>query len=77
MAAVLLWPEVTVNGTFDAVELVITSEGLQSGVLEPSVVKANASIVYVTGPALGGEGVWLAAGAKAPTLGFIAGTIIV
>ena len=45
VAAVLLWPEVTVNGTLDAVELVFTSDGLQSGVLEPSVVNANASIV--------------------------------
>jgi hypothetical protein len=45
VAAVLLWPEVTVNGTFDEVELVFTSDGLQSGVLEPSVINANASIV--------------------------------
>ena len=45
MAAVLLWPDVTVNEEFVAVELVFISEGLQFGVLVPSVVNANASIV--------------------------------
>lgn len=45
MAAVLLWPEVTVNGVFAAVELVCISDGLQFGVLVPSVVNARASIV--------------------------------
>ena len=45
MAAVLLMPEVAVNGVFVSVELVCISDGLQSGVLVPSVVKARASIV--------------------------------
>ena len=45
MAAVLVWPEVAVNGLFVAVELVFISEGVQSAVPVPSVVKADASIV--------------------------------
>ena len=45
VAAAALVPEVTVNGVFVAVELVCISEGLQSGVLVPSVVNVKASIV--------------------------------
>ena len=45
VAAALLIPEVTFNGAFVVVELVLSSEGLQSGVLAPSVVNAKASIV--------------------------------
>jgi hypothetical protein len=56
VAAVLLMPEVTVSGVFAVVELVFSSDGLQSGVLVPSVVNAKASIVYVTGPAAGTAG---------------------
>ena len=45
VAAALLIPEVTLNVVFVVVELVLSSDGLQSGVLVPSVVNAKASIV--------------------------------
>ena len=45
VAAVLLMPEVTVSGVFAVVELVFSSDGLQSGVLVPSVVNPKASMV--------------------------------
>jgi hypothetical protein len=44
VAAATLSPDVAVNGVFVVVELVFISEGLQFGVLVPSVVNANASI---------------------------------
>ena len=45
VAAVLLVPALAVNAVFVVVELVSIADGLQSGVLVPSVVKASASIV--------------------------------
>jgi len=42
---VLLVPALAVNAVFVVVELVSIADGLQSGVLVPSVVKASASIV--------------------------------
>jgi len=45
VAAIVLCPEVTVNGALVVVELVCISDGLQFGVLVPSVVNANASMV--------------------------------
>jgi hypothetical protein len=45
VAAVLLWPEVTVNVVIVVVELVCISDGLQFGVPVPSLVNAKASIV--------------------------------
>lgn len=45
MAAVLVCPDVPVNGLLVAVELVFISDGLQSAVPVPSVVNADASIV--------------------------------
>ena len=56
VAAEVFAPAVTVSGVLVVVELVCRSEGLQSGVLVPSVVKARASSVYVTAPAAGGAG---------------------
>jgi hypothetical protein len=45
VAAVVLLPAVTVKGAFDDVTLVWSSDGLQSGVLVPSVMNARASTV--------------------------------
>ena len=45
MAAVVLWPDVAVNGELVVVMLVLISEGLQFEAPVPSVVNANASIV--------------------------------
>lgn len=45
VAAALLIPEVTLNVVFVVDVLVLSSDGLQSGVLVPSVVNAKASIV--------------------------------
>ena len=74
VAAEVLAPAVTFSGVLGVVELVCRSEGLQSGVLVPSVVNARASIVYVTAPVAGAEGFWVPAVLKAPTLGLSAGT---
>jgi len=41
----LLMPEVTISGVLVVVDVVFTSDGLQSGVLVPSVVNAKASMV--------------------------------
>lgn len=43
--AAMRWPDVTVKGLFVALELAFSSDGLQSGVLVPSVLNANAPIV--------------------------------
>ncbi len=45
VAAVVLVPGATVRGAFEEVVLVCISDGLQFGVLVPSVVKAEASTV--------------------------------
>jgi hypothetical protein len=42
---VLLVPAATVRGVFVVVELVFTSDGLQSAVLVPSVIDEKASMV--------------------------------
>ncbi len=44
-AAVVLVPGATVKGAFEEPVLVCSSDGLQFGVLVPSVVKAKASTV--------------------------------
>jgi len=41
----VLWPDVAVSEVLVVVMLVFISDGVQLGVLVPSVVKANASIV--------------------------------